>query len=228
MSELWKKKFDIQPILVYFGQDKNREILKSAPYGAVLRKEIIPNIPTYVQCQWARYYMACNLDDVCIISDIDMLPLSKYYFVDQIKDIPNDMYVHLNPCMDTYPNIPACYHVAHSETFAEVLEQNTDFETSMINVLNACSGIDAAHADKKYWFIDEKYSTAKINEYGDKSIFKFIPRDGGQNGHRIDRPDWRFELDKIRNDWYYDCHSVRPYTQHRFDIDLIKSTAING
>ena len=226
VSELWYKKFDIQPMLVYFDDKSVDDIRKTAPYGSVLKKKIIQNIPLYVQCQWVRYYMACNLDSICVISDIDMLPLSKYYFVDQIAGIGDDKYVHLNPCMDTYPNIPACYHVAHSDTFGLVLGEHNDFETSIIEVLRDCSGIDAAHADRKYWFVDEKYSTMRINQHADKSIFQFIKRDGGQNGHRIDRPDWRFDLDKVRADWYYDCHSIRPYSQHKDSIDSIKNAAL--
>ena len=226
VSELWSKKFGIIPVLVYFGDKSVDAIRKIAPDGIVLKQEAVPNIPLYVQCQWARYYMCCSLDAICILSDIDMLPLSKYYFVDQIVGIPDDKYVHLNPCIDTYPNIPACYHVAHSNTFSKVLGNHGDFETSMIGVLRDCASIDSAHGDKKYWFVDEKYSTMKINQYLDKSIFNFIKRDGGQNGHRIDRPHWQFDLNKVRQDWYYDSHSIRPYSQYKESIDSIKNAAL--
>jgi len=223
VSELWNKKFGITPVLAHFGTAN-----PSTEFGRVIKMPIIKEIPLYVQCQWSRYYLSCNMNDICIISDIDMLPLSKFYFVNQLRGIPDDKYVHLNPCLETYPNLPACYHVAHSDIFKKVLGNHIDFNDSMVNILRDCSNINTTHADKKYWYIDEKYSTMRINQYPEKTIFKLIKRDGGQNGHRIDRSDWWFDPLAIKDDWYYDCHSMRPYSDYRIDVDMIKAMALNA
>jgi len=98
VSKLWKQKFNIEPILIYIDEEKDKEI--SEEYGTVLRLTPLENIPLYIQTLWSRYWLpSLYPNKTCIISDIDMLPLSKEYFIDKIKEIPDDKYVHLNPCV---------------------------------------------------------------------------------------------------------------------------------
>lgn len=50
----------------------------------------VPEIPVYLQCLWVRYWIPSQYPDtVCMISDIDMFPISKNYFLESIRDIPD-------------------------------------------------------------------------------------------------------------------------------------------
>jgi hypothetical protein len=220
VSRAWKSKLGIDPVLLYIDHDYDTKII-SEQYGKVIRIKPLDNIPLYVQCQAVRYWYATQLENkVGIISDIDMYPLSKFYFKTQIESIPTDKYVHLNPCMDTYGQIPACYHVATGNTFSNVLG-NVDFNAYMINAIEFSKNNDTHHEDKTYWYVDERYSTMLINKYADKSIFHFIPRDGGQNGHRIDRPNWKYNKSLIKTGQYYDAHSIRPFVVNSNELNSI-------
>ena len=220
VSRAWKTKLGIEPILLYIDHDYATKQI-SEQYGKVIRIKPLDNIPMYVQCQTVRYWYATQLGDkVGIISDIDMYPLSNFYFNTQLENIDPDKYVHLNPCMDTYGQVPACYHVAKGTTYSKVLG-NMDFQSYMNVALEFSRYNDTNHADKMYWFVDERYSTMLINKYEDKSIFNFIHRDGGQNGHRIDRPNWKYDTKLITDGYYYDAHSIRPFSTHSSELNTI-------
>lgn len=220
VSRAWKTKIGIEPVLIYIDHDYDTKII-SEQYGKVIRIKPLGDIPLYVQCQTVRYWYATQLKDkVGIISDIDMYPLSKWYFKTQLLHLTNDKYVHLNPCMDTYGQIPACYHVAQGNTYANVLG-NYSFDEYMNKAIDFSKSNDTSYADFKYWFVDERYSTALINNYSDKSIFEFIKRDGGQNGHRIDRPNWKYDKKLVTDDYYYDSHSIRPFTNNATELNAL-------
>jgi hypothetical protein len=61
-------------------------------------------------------------------------------------------------------------------------------------------------------------------------VFKFIHRDGGQNGHRIDRSNWVYEPNKVTDGYYYDSHSIRPFTNYSDElnklVDLVRDDGI--
>ena len=59
-------------------------------------------------------------------SDIDMLPISRSYFIDNIAGIPDDKFVNLNA--HSVAANPACYNVAKGSTFIEVLKLADTFE----------------------------------------------------------------------------------------------------
>lgn len=218
VSRAWKTKLGIDPVLLYIDDDYETAVI-SEEYGKVIRIKPIPDIPIYVQCQSVRYWYATQLGETTgIISDIDMYPLSRFYFIDQLKQIPDYKYVHMNPCMDTYGQIPACYHVAKGNTFASVLG-NYDFETYLRKAIAFSDTVDCSYSNFKYWYVDERYSTSLIQQYTNKPIFQFIPREGGQNGHRIDRPNWVYDKQKVRDDYYYDSHSIRPFRNHSDELN---------
>lgn len=220
VSRAWKTKLGIEPVLIYIDHDYKTAAI-SEKYGKVVRMKPIPGIPLYVQCQTVRFWYATQLGDKTgIISDIDMYPLSKYYFKTQIRHIEKHKYVHLNPCISSYGQYPACYHVAMGSTFASVLG-SYDFETYMQMAINYSNNVDTSNGSLTYWFVDERYSTMLITNHPDKSIFKFINRNGGECGHRIDRSAWGYSHQLVTNDQYYDAHSIIPFTDHETELNQL-------
>jgi hypothetical protein len=216
VSRAWSK-LNIKPILLYIA-DNYETIPISEEYGTVIRLKPICNIPIYLQTQMIRYWYATQIKNtIGIISDIDMYPLSNFYFNTQLENISNDKYVHLNPCAD---NIPACYHVASGDTYKKVLG-DMSFDEYITKALLYSQDLNTRHADKEYWSVDEIYSTMLIKKYTDQSIFHFIPRDCGQNGHRIDRANWKYNPLLIKQGYYYDSHSIRPFKRYSNELNKI-------
>ena len=123
VSKLWTTKIGINPVLCHVAGAGTDLPKKYKKYGEIVEFEPVDDIPLAFQSQWARFFQAAKFkDEVTIVSDIDMLPLSPYYFSRQLAGVPDHFYVHLNPCVDTYGHLPVCYHVAKGRLFKEVLE----------------------------------------------------------------------------------------------------------
>lgn len=215
VSKVWKVFFNIEPILLYINDNDNISI--SSEFGTVIKINPIDRIPIELQTLWIRYwYPSTEPETIFMISDIDMIPLSKKYFVENILEYSDDSYLHINPCINTYGLIPSCYHIAKGKKFTEVLNLDNSFEEDIKKV---------ASFDQSYgngWFNDEKYATDKVIKYlQNHNDLYLIPRDGGQNGHRIDRDFWRYNPDLLKQGYYYDSHSIRPYSQYKDHIDLL-------
>jgi hypothetical protein len=175
----------------------------------------VKNIPVYVQCLWVRYWYPSQFpDEVSIICDIDMFPISRNYFLTQIKDISNNAYVHLNP--NSNP-LPSCYHIATGRLFKKVLCLDDAWEDSIGRVWKREGGVTHSPygVDFGKWGVDELYATDLVQSYKDKSVFVFIAR----THKRVDRARWEYTENDIANDVHADSHSIRPYAKHRAEID---------
>lgn len=219
VSRVWLQKFNITPILYYI--DENHDVEIDETYGIVKRLKPVKNVPIYLQCLWVRYWSFSEYsNDVCIISDIDMFPLSQEYFIDSISHI-KEKYVHLNPCLDSYGTLPSCYHISKGSLFSEILSLDSSFDVSV----KALNDLNIGGGPKEQWFADERFSSKKILDYQkeNSNSVVLLPRKGGQNGRRIDRTNWKYDQSKLSEGYYYDGHSIRPYLNHKAKIDEMLS-----
>jgi hypothetical protein len=210
VSRVWKMKFGIDPVLIYV-DDEDSDIDNT--YGKVYKMKPIPNYSTVLQSQFARIWLTTLFpEDICVLTDIDMFPISKKYFVEQLGNISDDKYVHINPSHIIYKNvnIPLCYNIAKGSTFTNVLNIDKQFDKFLIH-----------NNVQDNWCADEHHITTQVQKYDDQTIFINLPRDGGQNGRRIDRSKWNYDPDLFSIDFYYDSHSIRPYSENKEEIDKL-------
>lgn len=166
------------------------------------------------QASWLRFPHAAELGEkVILVSDLDMLPLSRWYFVDQLKSVSDDAYVHLNPCRpEEYRyRFPSCYHVAKGRKYREFLfEGQVPEDTfSVLPHLN--------------WCAEEEYVTRKLVKRERRGEMTLLRRGGGVNGHRVDRiSNWKSYDPKLH---WYDAHCPRPFQQFQEEIKRVASLA---
>lgn len=232
VSKIWRKKFNIEPVLLYFGNGSPSE-----EFGTVIKMPIIAGVPVNTQCQISRYWIPkTDMDAVWMTSDIDMLPISKHYFSDWLSDLPDDKWVHLNSDPgETYPHITylCCYNVAKGRTFQEILELPDTFEEFVKkdfwkeNTHNYTpSGLSDA---LPHWGADEVWSSRMLNKFPDQSRIVRKFRDCGPHGcHRIDRINWGWEDNRVLSEDYYDCHAIRPYSKHKASIDRLTNLILKN
>ena len=226
VSEIWKEKFNVTPILIYIDNDLDKIIDET--YGKVIRLKPIENQPIHLQNQIVRFWFPIKYqNEVSIISDIDMLPISNEYFTKQIEKFDSKNYIHINPCVETYGRLPACYHIAKGEIFKEVLEIEEDWNKFYFKVLNEGS-IICNNNNLPIWFCDESYTSTKVLGKTHTEIIKLISRENGQNGFRIDRSNWFYNKWLLNFDYYYDLHSLRPLKDYKNEINEIKNLIINS
>jgi len=170
VSMIWKEKFGVEPVLFYFYKDyMEEEIEISEKYGKVIRVKMMKEIPEAIQVMWSRYYMPTLYpEEVSIICDIDMFPMSTEYFVEQIRHYENTKYLHINPAIETYGLIPSCYHIATGNNFKKYLELPDTWEESIMQVVK--SGFGRTINGNPLWFADEEYATRW--GYEDEKVLK--------------------------------------------------------
>ena len=222
ISKLWKIKFNIEPVLLYFGDNYDNI---SQKYGTVINMPIIEGIPVSTQAQCSRLWGAAQYgEEVVITSDIDMLPLSPTYYVDSIAGVPDDKFVSLNP-LDKNTYFPMCYNVGKSSTMKEILNVDDDWETFMVKLIKWADGDDCEdkYGMGNYWSLDETWTSTNVNAYKNVNADRIhpIPRPNGVNGFRIDRPSWGYDVNLVVGNYYYDSHSLRPYSENKETIDKL-------
>ncbi len=141
-AEAWLN-LGITPVLFYIpDRVKDVPVVPREVAGAEVHTvPLLPDVNIVLQASLLRYWGSCKYpDDAVIVSDIDLLPLSRRFFVDQLTAIDDDCYVHLKCVADKYEsydlrNIPgekvtdisnmrflnACYHAANGALMSEVL-----------------------------------------------------------------------------------------------------------
>ncbi len=209
VKNLWINLIDITPILVEIG-DYN-EIIDDGE--CVIHKiKKIEGINTGLQSQIARMFITKYYkDDVCVTSDIDMLPLSKEYFTKSIESYDNDSLIIFSS--DAYPNknrYPICYNAAKGGLFNEILDLDVSFEEYCNRLIDYGWG----------WDTDELYFGKKVNEYSNKNRIIKLNR-GWSNGianDRIDRVNWNYDITRLKNQKYIDSHSLRPLTTYNNEV----------
>jgi hypothetical protein len=161
------------------------------PFSRVLSK-------TAFLSQISRLYAYRYLDNKnVLLSDVDMYPLNKDFFINNVKNIDNTKIVsYTQKC----PHYPICYILANSEIMKDVLAVKTiSFSEFAKNLIP--SGI-----------YDEKYLEEKIEAWPRFSC-DFINLNRSPRLNRIDRSNWSYREDCI------DAHLLRPYHQHKKEID---------
>ena len=194
--------------------------------GNVTYIDPLDNYSTAHQAQIARFFGATNFkDEVCLISDIDMMPLNKDYFIKSVDRYTDDSIVFYSadaylPGNPAFPAYPMCYMAAKGKTFEEIIKSNLDeFSIDFPEWMSHGYG----------WFTDEKVFYQKL-QYWKKDNEKrmallrrgFNISNDPQTIRRIDRANnSHYNGDFLKNNFYVDYHMPRPYKSHKNIIDLV-------
>jgi len=211
IAHAWTR-LGIRPTLALIA-DENVKVDESI--GDVIRFKPIPGINSGFYAQTIRLLLPIFFEqEVSIISDIDMIPISTHYFTHLIPQVPDDKFVvyrdiAYGPNASQYP---MCYNAAKGSTFKEVFG---------INSLDEIPGLIHSWF-KQYggsWSTDEIVLFNYLNQW---TYFKTrCIKLGLTVERRIDRSWWHYDENLLKQDYYIDCHSIRPYLAHKAEIDKL-------
>jgi len=227
VKEIWKKRFDINPQLVYINDEKETKQFEDG----VLHVKKIAAVPVHLQAQMARIYFTHLFpDEICLVSDIDMFPVSKSFFNKEkiLQSCEKESFLHLNPERREFGQLPICYYCGYGSLYDKLRDglswgeflkmiMERDFNTDNFNF-----SLPKHLEGKKLWFSDEIFLFSQISE---KKI-PMILREGTIGPRRMDRENI------LKVDFFnklphcVDIHLPRPYTEFKSAIDNIYYTLI--
>ena len=187
----------------------------------------IQGIPSASISQYVRLLYPALLDyeEGILITDMDMLPMSKTYYSEPIKDISKDGFVHwLCPGLG-HDELAMCYNIARNTTWGEIFQITSIKDvTERLEFVYKKNPLPRAHS----WFCDQLHLQHAIKHWGEReSRLTIIPPSEDATFRRLcrsrDNPAHPETIQRIRDGYYVDYHAHRPYDQYKEVNDLVLS-----
>jgi len=216
VSKIWKTKIGITPVLGLI-TDEDSDLMETE-YGLIKKFKKIDGVTSALQSQIIRLFLTKFLNGYSLISDIDMAPLSKDYFFNNAEQInENNIIVYSSDNSECAQNemYPMCYILAHKNAYHKIFDLNLDWE-------NFCKLLNSRNEN---WHTDQKYLYEKINAFkkNGNNVILLERKWYSTASKRIDRAFWAYYPDKVKEGYYIDSHLLRPYAEHKEEIDSLIS-----
>ena len=231
ISKVWKIKFEIEPVLVFIGDASKM----TQEFGTVIGVKKLDDAPEHTQAQWGRYwYTQMEPETIWLISDIDMMPLSRQYFIDSIVNLDQsiDPIVHFNTDGNS---LPTCYTAGSGKARKESLDLVEDFSESIKKLRWSENDYNHAPAGEtlKHWYAEENYAENKLKHWIEffPERFFVVNRPNGFGSNRMDRghnemPVWNKEI--LKRGLYMDFHMPRPMSRFGEQINEVAECLLYG
>ena len=228
VRKMWKEHIGIEPKLIFINEEKETSDFEDD----VLFVKQKPEFPVHLQAQMARIFFTQRFpDDICLVSDIDMFPISKSFFdpVKIGKACDPDTFFHLNPERREFGQFPLCYYCGYGSLYSKLIG-NVSWEQFLENIVNMNFNTEEMGFNlpqhlqgKNLWFSDELFMFSSIQ----KTSTKVVINDELVGPRRIDR-EGIINIDylKLFNQDIVDIHLPRPYKEFERFIDNILFTFV--
>tara|TARA_Y100000389_G_scaffold76692_1_gene73444 strand:+ start:19825 stop:20565 length:741 start_codon:yes stop_codon:yes gene_type:complete len=221
VSDAWKR-LGVEPLLIYTGKEKlNLE-------GNVINFHVQGIDPVFVAQNIRILAPALFPSENSITADIDDLPLSKKYFIDNVKDVPEHMFVVYRWGFITETMIPICWTLANGKVWKDIF--NIQDENDIVNRLIKWYPLNYRKGNKN-WYTDQlklkKYISKFDNSNPNRVIFF---NDQTLHFNRIDRTEinsviYNLESKKVE---YSDYHMPIPLNQFKETIYKVYELSKNN
>jgi len=177
------------------------------------------------------YFTKFFEDEVCAIMGIDQIPMGTYFLGEVIQNVPDENYVML---IDDQYKLegkskftwnengfsPSAYHIAKGSTFWDVYDFEETFEEEIMKLEN--SNTVTMWGDK--WGMDEAYSCNNLMKFKYRKRISALSKSKDFLKRRVDcyrNIEVPYDTTLLKNNYYIECHSVRPYSEHKEYLDTL-------
>jgi len=235
VSLAWQKLIGIKPTLAYVSYDnENIDWAKEYCQDIVVYK-FGPEIKRGSTATFCARLVVRTLfgNEICMVSDIDMIPLSKNIFVNLPSDFTRNKFLSIGYNVfkngDGSPNdpavrnsklrkVPSCYTIASSKVWKEIINPNNVSEKEILKQYYNIRDYDSQEAIiNSGYFCDESLMRALLQRWNrDRS--KVIGIDRNFSFDRLDRGNWNINTEKLYRGEYIDAHCPRPMSSYEESI----------
>lgn len=240
VAPLWQK-MGLRPTLALIADET---CTVDTTIGDVIRFSPLQGVPESLQAQVIRLLLPILFpDDGCLISDIDMLPISRSYFFDGALVCPEDAFLIYRNCVYNsglhshffnnaleYPEeaflidnnsvsntnmkqYPMCYVAAKGSLFRSVFGISTYQQIEKLIPEWAALGYG--------WSTDEILLYERVNKWEEEGGGKVVRLNQDVTIPRLDRAFWQEQNKVLDIGRYTDCHCPRPYLEYQQSIDRV-------
>lgn len=213
VKKSWER-LEIEPILYIISDKKNEQSNEKSFH--------IPGVnPVFVSQTFRLLAPTLYKDDVCIISDMDMIPLSKEYFVNQLKNFEDDKFVIFRSGATSENMLPICWNVGQGSTWSNI------FNVENINQITEelISWYPKSYKPfKDNWYLDQLILKKSIDNFELNNGSKVIRlTDEVLNFKRLNRSNYRADLKLFKQspNLFVDFHMPRPYKLYKKSINNV-------
>lgn len=232
--KMWKKVCNIEAKLILVA-NTIPENLQDLAHTIILFPPI-QGIHTAYQAQIIRiFYPALFENKNIIISDADIVPLKKEYFVDSVVNFPEDKFITYREKYTENQMYGICYNLANSNVWKEifnihsindVVSKIVEFYNKEYDGVKNCSG----------WYSDQKVLYQYLQQWREKNKRRhIILYDDDMEFDRLDKKQKQYITgnlqqvhEDVKNKKYVDFHFIRPFTRYIQIINNICNIAINN
>ena len=175
----------------------------------------LPNVSPVFTSQYIRllYPALLNYQNGIMITDMDILPMNRKYFSENIQHIQNHKFVCMRNCLLSEKQMAMCYCVANNKTWGNIFQIKTldDVKTRLIKISDHYNGNIS-------WFLDQIHLYHNVKYWNSKTNNCVILNDRQTKFNRLDRNTFTLNKqikDAIKNGKYSDYHCYRPYNKYK-------------
>lgn len=160
-------------------------------------------------------------NDISIISDIDMMPLSKDYFQKSIKNYADDKFILYRTGVTSENMYPICYNAAKGTTWSEIFEveslEDIQYKLKLWNP-------ESYEIEGRNWYLDQILLKKNLDNFKDKHSERLVMlNDNETKFERLNRTQMRFLFSKFYQPGknYSDFHMPKPYLRYKKLINRV-------
>jgi hypothetical protein len=219
VSQAWQKFFDTKPTLALVTNRSESDPLfaKLTKYGDVFTVPYIQGIPTPNQAKIARFLVASRMgDEVCMIEDIDTVPLQRKFFEDRLKVRQPDriLAVGHEVLANTVDagKFPISNITTEGRNFQKLFNPNNLGHEDLLKSYVGMRVVDHKEniANDATRFSDESMIRGLINKHDLHHMVQKVERGANIHEDWIDRSWWGINKDKLNAGEYILCNFLRP------------------
>ena len=220
---LWKNSFNLEIKLILISDEIPDNLVEFNE--SIILFPPLENIHSAYISQVIRILYPALFDNKNImITDCDIIPISKDYFINSVDKIPNDKFICYRDAYFNQEMIAICYNLANSSTWRTIFNVRTTEDIS-IKLREWYNPQYDGTKNCEGWFTDQKMLYRYIFNWIEKDNRVIHLRDKDLSFNRLDKRDrqyivdnYKLILERIREREYTDFHIYKNH--HKSPIIL--------
>ena len=221
VSKAWKKYFPDKKLSIAFITNRNYNdelVIKMKEYADIKIFNPIPGIPTANQAKISRHILASEYkDEVCMIEDIDTIPLQRDFFEDRTSTYNGGVIVvgcEVYKGLPEEGKFPMSTMTASGSVFSQIINPNN---LSYIDIIKSFTEIKVFDHKESIdiepeIFSDESLMRVLLERWGGK--INRVDRNVNIKSDWIDRSWWSIDEAKLKSNIYITCNFLRPFDKN--------------